>query len=146
MASPNDVKNYLAHWFQLGKKLVASDNQTTYHPQSVIQGDRFSPEFEQLWHQLETTNSSDYYLEGTDETIATLLSPAWEITNCSRCSMPVPIPEVQVNAIICPCNDLPDWPNEELPQPRLPINNSKRLAALKDRIQSNLSAEPALKE
>ena len=135
MASRNDVKNYLAHWFQLGKQLVASDNQTTYRPGTVIQGDRFSLEFEQLWNKVADSASSDYYLEGTGETIGTLLSPAWEISACSRCNMPVPMPERQMTALMCPCNDLDTWPNEEVPQPRLPINNNHRLAQIKERVQ-----------
>jgi len=141
MASQADVKNYLAYWFQLGKKVVAERSQTAYAPSSVIQGDRFSSEFDQCWQDIVSKDGEGYYLEGTDETIAQLLSPAWEVAQCARCDMPVPVPEVQMTLNLCPCNDLPNWPNTEIPQPRLPIDSNARLRSLKDRMESGITAD-----
>ncbi|MEL6471088.1 MAG: hypothetical protein AAFQ74_15275 [Cyanobacteria bacterium J06623_4] len=140
MASKADVKKYLAYWFQLGKKVVDGDGKTICQPKTVLQGDRFSQEFEQCWATILSADTHDYTLEGTNETIATLLSPAWTIESCARCDMPVPMPEVELSQHPCPCNDLPNWPNTELPQPRMPINSNHRLNDLKARIESKLAA------
>jgi len=56
MASPEQVKSYLAHWFQLGKKVRTDNAKEEFFPRSVIQGDRYSPEFEQCWEQILQSN------------------------------------------------------------------------------------------
>lgn len=134
MASEQQVKTYLAYWFQLGKKLLWRNGQAELFPQSVIQGDRFSIEFENCWQKIIAINGQDCYLEGTDNTIAELLSPAWQITDCARCAMPVPMLDLGTQSLECPCNDLDAWPNSELPQPRSPVNSSQRLQAIKERL------------
>ena len=136
MASQADVKNYLAYWFQLGKKVVAERSQKTYSPVPVIRGERFSSDFERCWQKIVDHDGEGYYLEGTDETIAQLLSNDWEISKCARCDMPVPMAEIQTDLNACPCSDLSSWPNEEIPKPRLPINNRDKLLALKNRIEA----------
>ncbi|KPQ36326.1 MAG: hypothetical protein HLUCCA11_07260 [Phormidesmis priestleyi Ana] len=141
MASLTEVKTYLAHWFQLGKVVKSDRGHTQYQIEKVIQGDHFSLEFENCWAAIMSNQGRDLYLEGTDQTIAELLSPAWEIISCARCDMPVPIPEVELQSRLCPCNDLPGWPNEEIPKPRLPVNNYQQLHKLKKRLQHNLSQE-----
>lgn len=137
MASRIEVKHYLAHWFQLGKQVVSDDGQVSYSPQSVIQGDHFSPEFEQCWTEIMKTEGDTYYLKGTDQTIAQLLSPVWDIVDCARCEMPVPAAQKEITPYPCPCSDIPNWPNEEIPRPRLPVNSQQRLEALADRLQAN---------
>lgn len=145
MATQTQVKNYLAYWFQLGKKVVTEKTSATYQPETVIEGDHFSPEFEDCWRNilkaLAQEQYTEHYLEGTDQTIEELLSPSWEIVNCARCDMLVPTPEVTFEQVPCPCNDLPTWPNEELPKPRLPINNREKLSQMSQRISANLDAE-----
>lgn len=136
MASRTEVKNYLAHWFQLGKQVVSDDGQTVCQPKTVIQGDRFSAEFESCWQKLLESSGRSYYLEGTDQTIEQLLSPAWDIVNCARCEMPIPLTPTEIEWHACPCHDLPNWPNQEIPQPRLPVNNHRHLGHLKDRLQA----------
>ena len=79
------------------------------------------------------------YLEGTQQTISELLSPAWEMTSCARCEMPVPIPQIETTERLCPCNDLPTWPNEELPKPRLPVDSDQKLRNLRAQLVSDLS-------
>ena len=141
MATQTQVKNYLAYWFQLGKHVVADDSSTTYLPKTVIQGDRFSPEFEQCWREILQGNIDTLHLQGTDQTVADLLSSSWEISNCSRCDMLIPTPEVVIQPVLCPCNDLPEWPNEEVPKPRLPVNSERHLSRLRDRLLASFSAE-----
>lgn len=137
MASSLQVKNYLAYWLQLGKPIVKADGQVVCKPKTVIQGDRFSTEFEDCWREiLRQDEGSSCYLKGTDQSIKELLSPAWEMASCARCSMMVPTPEVMTNPFPCPCNDLPDWPNEEIPQPRLPIDSQDRLSQIRQRMMS----------
>ncbi len=42
MASPTEVKTYLAHWFQLMKKIKSDNGRLSYQPERVIQGEHFS--------------------------------------------------------------------------------------------------------
>jgi hypothetical protein len=142
MASENQVRQYLAYWFQLGKGVVIRGGADVLLPRPVIAGDRYSQAFEECWQQLIATDSGDCYLEGTSQTIAELLSPAWEINPCSRCSMPVPVRSVGVAALECPCIDIPDWPNTEVPTPRAPVDNQTLLMRIRDRLrQANSVAD-----
>ncbi len=136
MASKQDVKRYLAYWFQLGKKVVVNNGAATLQPQVVLDNDRYSDEFEDCWQQIIFWGTGNCYLEGTCETVAHLLTPTWEINSCARCDMPVPMPigAVAVPAL-CPCNDVPGWPNTELPLPRSPVNTIEQLKLIRDRLQ-----------
>ncbi|PSB27781.1 hypothetical protein [Stenomitos frigidus] len=135
MASEQQVKQYLAYWFQLGKRLLLHGGKSAVLPRSVIQGDRYSQEFEDCWQQVRSADAGDCYLEGTQQTIAELLSPLWEIDPCSRCEMPKPVKVQGVAALECPCIDLPGWPNTELPQPRAPISSQARMGQVRDRLR-----------
>jgi len=137
MASRTQVKNYLAYWFQLGKQVVSDDGKTSYRPQSVIEGNRFSAEFEKCWRDILSASGKNCHLEGTDQTVDELLSPAWDVTNCARCDMLIPTPEVMLDQVLCPCNDLPTWPNEELPKPRLPVDSQQRLFNMGEKLKSS---------
>ncbi|MGB3300573.1 MAG: hypothetical protein WBA76_20100 [Phormidesmis sp.] len=134
MASLTDVKTYLAHWFQLGRKVKSDHGRLSYQPEKVIQGEHFSPEFEDCWAAIMAAEGKSLYLEGTDQTIAELLSPTWEVVNCARCEMPIPILQKESKPHSCPCHDLPDWPNEEVPRPRLPVSSYQHLRQMKNRL------------
>ena len=132
MANQQDVKNYLAYWSQLGKGIVLAESERPYCPKSVVQGDRFSDDFEHCWAKVQSCNGKGCHLEGTDVTIDQLLSSEWEIDSCARCGMAVPSPVVMYDGLLCPCNDVAGWPNDELPRPRLPQSNTahfKRISA-----------------
>ncbi len=141
MASHTDVKKYLAYWFQLGKHVVSDDQQVSYRPEKVIQGDRFSPEFENCWTEIIEREGKSFYLDGTDQTIAELLSPEWDVVSCARCDMPIPMPQVEIKPHLCPCNDLPGWPNEEIPKPRMPVDSYNHLYHMKKRLHANGSED-----
>ena len=134
MASQSQVKTYLAYWFQLGRKVILPRTSTELLPQPVIQGGRYSPEFENCWQTMICNQGKDCYLEGTNQTVAELLSPAWEIWPCARCEMPVPILDSGVQPLECPCSDLLSWPNSELPQPRSPVSNSIQICKIQSRL------------
>jgi hypothetical protein len=134
MASPDQVKQYLAYWFQLGKQLIIDNGQDVILPQPVMQGDQYSPEFEVCWQRVLTHNGRNCYLEGTAETLEQLLSPAWDMSPCARCSMPVPMLSLGSREPSCPCSDMPFWPNNELPQPRSPIDTHVQLDRIRDRL------------
>jgi hypothetical protein len=138
MATKEEVKRYLSHWFQLGKKVVVGNEGTSLLPQPIFQGDRYSKEFEECWQKI-LSSASNCYLEGTQETIAELLTPVWEMSPCGRCTMPIAMRTVGMPAAFCPCNNLPDWPNTELPSPRCPINNEEQLKIIRDRLLGNFS-------
>lgn len=137
MASEHQVKQYLAYWFQLGKRVMIKGGEDSLLPRPVIQGARYSQEFEDCWQRVKSSDSGDCYLEATNQTIAELLSPAWEINPCSRCSMPVPIRSIGVPSLDCPCIDVPDWPNTEMPLPRAPIDNQNMLLRIRDRLRQS---------
>ena len=134
MASEQQVRQYLAYWFQLGKKILIDNGQAALLPQPVIHGDRYSDEFERCWQQVLSPESGDCYLEGTSQSIAELLTPAWEMLPCSRCSMPIPLQTVGMPPENCPCYELSTWPNTEVPLPRSPINSQAYLAAIRNRL------------
>jgi len=135
MASEHQVRQYIAYWFQLGKKVLIHNGKEALLPQPVIQGDRYSEEFESCWQKIISPESGDCHLEGTQETIAQLLTPGWDVSPCGRCQMPVPIKTVGMPPELCPCNDLPNWPNTEVPQPRSPVSSQSRLIEIRDRLQ-----------
>lgn len=134
MASEQEVKRYLAYWFQLGKKVLIRNGNSAVLPQPVIAGDRYSDDFELIWQEILSTESGDCYLEGTHQTIAELLTPQWDVEPCVRCDMPVPIINVGMPPETCPCYDLPTWPNTELPAPRNAVCSQGRLGEIRDRL------------
>lgn len=136
MASEQNVRKYLAYWFQLGKKIWIQNGKTAILPQTVIYGDRYSNEFEDCWQHIIAADSGDCYLDGTSETIDQLLSDRWDIVSCARCNMPVPMAALgsPVNCQMCPCSDLESWPNNEAPAPRMPVNNQRQLQLIRDRL------------
>lgn len=142
MASEAEVKRYLAYWFQLGKKVVSQHQQKALLPQPVFRGDRYSREFERCWETIVTSKNGDFYLEGTDCSVKELLSPAWEIIPCARCKMPIALRHGRIASSSCPCSDLLDWPNTELPQPRSPVDSRSHLQQIRDRLeQTQLARE-----
>lgn len=134
MASENELRKYIAYWFQLGKKVLIRNGSEALLPKSVIAGDRYSREFEECWQKIISPDSGDCYLQGTNETIAQLLTPAWEISPCARCAMPVVFQQNGMQPEFCPCNDLPNWPDTEMPQPRSPVSSQSQLSGIRDRL------------
>jgi hypothetical protein len=135
MASSDQVKQYLAYWFQLGKPLIVNNGEKSILPQPVIQGNRYSPEFEVCWQYVMSEQCKSCYLDNTVPTIQELLTDRWEISPCARCEMPVPMMSLGVQEPMCPCSDLPLWPNTELPQPRSPVSNQTQLSSIRDRLR-----------
>ena len=134
MASTEQVKQYLAHWFQLGKGVVCPKRQERIYPQVIFKEHHYSTEFEECWQKIIYTDA-DCYLEGTDQTIQQLLSPAWELIDCPRCHLPIPITMTGVPSPICICFDLSNWPNDKLPSPRMPTNSANHLRCLLERLR-----------
>ena len=135
MASQQQVREYLAYWFQLGKKIVLRQGVNPFLPSSVIQGDRYSQEFEDFWQYIFTIGGKDCYLEGTDQTIEELLSPTWQLEDCARCEMPIPLATSGMPAQVCPCHDLPLWPNNDVPGPRAPVSSLSHLTEIRERLE-----------
>ncbi|WP_293147976.1 MULTISPECIES: hypothetical protein [unclassified Microcoleus] len=134
MASESEVRKYIAYWFQLGKKVFIRNGSEALLPKSVIAGDRYSSEFEECWQKIISPDSGDCHLQGTNETIAELLTPAWEISPCARCAMPVVFQQTGMPPECCPCYDLPNWPDTEMPQPRSPVSTKSQLSSIRDRL------------
>ena len=136
MANEAEVRKYLAYWFQAGKRVLLEGGDRAYCPKTVVQGDRYSQEFEECWQHLRDPKSGDCFLEGTRQTIQDLLSPGWDVTSCARCGMPVPMITLGISNPSCPCSDMESWPNTELPQPRNPVNNQHHLTRIRDRVEN----------
>lgn len=134
MASSEQVKQYLAYWFQLGKKVWLRNGQESLLPEPVIQGQQYSAAFEQCWQRLLDPNNGDCYLEGTEYTIQDLLSSEWEMIPCARCQLPVALKIGGMECDTCPCSDLSNWPNLDIPLPRIPINNSEYLRFIRHKL------------
>jgi hypothetical protein len=134
MASPVEVKQYLAHWFQLGKKVYIRNGDTALLPSRIFSNMDYSAEFEQCWAEIIADRSGDCFLEGTSQTIAELLTPTWELVDCARCSMPIPLLITGIPAESCSCADLPSWPNTEVPTPNSPVAMRSKLAELQNRL------------
>ncbi len=139
MASKIQVKQYLAYWMQLGKGLVLQGGQRIVKPAVIVEGNQYSSEFEAYWEQACSSESGDCYLEGTDHTITQLLTEKWDLIDCSRCAMPLPLPNAGVASPECPCHDLPSWPNDDLPHPRLPVSNRPHLQNIRQRLVNSKS-------
>ncbi|MEM9275586.1 MAG: hypothetical protein AAGA80_21880 [Cyanobacteria bacterium P01_F01_bin.143] len=132
MASTDQVKQYLACWFQLGKKLVVDNGSEILCPETVVINNRYSSEFEDCWQKVLARGGANCYLEGVEPTIDLLFSSRWDIASCAKCQMPVPQLELGLRSCpACPCVDLPFWPNFDLPIPRCPIDNQSHLKRIK---------------
>jgi hypothetical protein len=134
MASLAEVKEYLAHWFQLGKKVYINNGDTELLPQHIFHNMDYSAEFERCWELVLSDRSGDCYLEGTSQTIAELLTPSWDLVDCARCSMPIPLPVAGIPAESCACVDLPNWPNDEIPSPISSVAVRSRLVDMQNRL------------
>jgi hypothetical protein len=122
----------------LGKKVIILNGADSLRPQKVIDGDRYSEEFEDCWQKILSSSSGQCYLEGTEEIIAELLTPAWDIIGCARCYMPKPLPNAGFSPIVCPCYDMSNWPNMELPAPRSPVDNQEKIMEIRNRLTLRL--------
>lgn len=136
MALPNEVKTYLSYWFQLGRGVRMPPRDGVVKPQAVLADGRYSSEFEALWQQLmQPKVAASSYLEGTEQTIAQLLAPDWDIQDCARCSLPIPMKVQGFGPQGCPCDDRGGaGPNLELMPPRAPIDSQAALRRLCERL------------
>lgn len=137
MATNQQVRQYLAYWFQLGKKVWINNGNEAILPTPVIQGDRYSDEFEACWQRILSAESNDCHLDGTHQTIQDLLTEAWEIVPCARCAMPVPVMSLgpPISSPSCPCSDLSFWPDNQSPSPRMPVSTKSHLTRICDRLR-----------
>lgn len=133
MASMDRVKQYLAHWFQVGKPVICPQGDRQILPQTILEGNHYSPEFESCWQELQTHR--DCYLQGTTQTLQDLLSDRWEIEDCPRCTMPMPFDALGLKTG-CPCADLAGWPNIAVPMPHCPRYARDRLSAIHKRLRA----------
>jgi hypothetical protein len=134
MASSLEVKQYLAHWFQLGRKVYARNGDVALLPKNIFVNMDYSPEFEQCWELITSDRSGDCYLEDTCQTIDELLTPQWDLVDCARCSMLIPLQVAGVPPENCPCINIQHWPNSEVPAPKSHLAVRSKLADLQDRL------------
>ncbi|MEE3717140.1 hypothetical protein V2H45_10320 [Tumidithrix elongata RA019] len=135
MATYNVVKDYLAQWMQVGKKVWLQSENRAVGIRKVIEGEKYAQEFESLWSEISTTKANEAYLEGTEETIQDLLSNKWELVECARCSLPVACLDMGAREIsACPCSTMRLWPNLETIPPRKPVKTTRYLNNICDRL------------
>ncbi|PZU99924.1 MAG: hypothetical protein DCE90_01135 [Pseudanabaena sp.] len=144
MASRTLVKNYLAQWMQMGKTVRLSPQGEEVHIYKIIQGERYSPLFNQLWDEISTTKAKEAYLSGTDQSIGELLSNKWEIIACARCNLLVPSIDMGPRVpVCCPCDDLPNHPNLDSVAPHVPITLVSQIDNLCDRLAQKSQNQPS---
>jgi hypothetical protein len=134
MASLAEVKQYLAYWFQLGKKVYIYNGDTALLPKPIFDQMNYSAEFERCWALILADRSGDCYLQGTSQTIAELLTPKWDLVGCARCNMPIPLVVAGIPTENCACGDLLTWPNHEIPSPISPVAVRSKLVDLQARL------------
>jgi hypothetical protein len=137
MALETDVKKYVACWMQLGTKVWFHNEQPAQVTQ-VIQRGRYTPEFEAFWRNVREQSTGDAYLNGTETTLQELMSHKWEIVQCARCTMPIAMQIAGVQSLGCPCQELVNWPNTELPCPRPPVDDLAQLKGIQSRLAQKL--------
>ncbi len=135
MASSQQIKQYLAYWVQLGKGIVIGDRPPVYC-KTVLAQETYCNEFESIWQQIEACHGERCHITGTDQELAELFSEQWEITACYRCELFVPQKTRGMPATACPCADLDNWPNLEIPKPRLPLSSHGHLAKIRQRLSN----------
>jgi hypothetical protein len=133
MALETDVKKYVACWMQLGTKVWLRNGQPAQVAQ-VIRGGRYTPEFEAFWSNVREQSAGDAYLDATETTLQELMSNSWDITQCARCTMPVAMRIAGVQPLGCPCQELVNWPNTDLPCPRPPVDDLTQLKGIQGRL------------
>ena len=144
MATQEQVKEYLACWFQLGKGIEMAGEDRILRFKSILQGDRYSREFETCWQQIVRSQGKGFALEGTHQGIDELFSSGWEMHSCCRCQLPIPVRDLGNQCLMCPCADLPGWPNLDLPAPRSPVDTRSHLGKIYDRVsevRQNVAAD-----
>lgn len=136
MASAHLVKEYLAHWFQLGKPMVFGHENREVLPAPIFHQGSYSLAFESCWQQILERCGEGCHIKGTSVTVAMMLTSSWEVGQCPRCPMPIVMPTAGIKNDLCPCHDIPTWPNSELPAPRMGVDSGERLSNLRGRLQS----------
>ena len=134
MASSQQVRAYLAHWFQLGKPVILDNGRSECLPRPIFGVNGYSGDFEACWQRILQYDGVGCYIRGTQVEISDLLSPAWEIGLCPRCPMPIALTTGRSTPDPCPCHDVPSWPNDQTPVPRLVVDNRKHLSQLRERL------------
>ncbi|MCA1904320.1 MAG: hypothetical protein CV045_00895 [Cyanobacteria bacterium M5B4] len=132
MANKNEVKQYLAYWMQLGRKLILSDRVVSLD--QVIAGDHYTTRFEEIWQEGEARPEAAS-LEGANISLEQLFSANYELLSCPRCDLPLPSLTLGPrSAQPCPCDDLNLWPNFDTVPPRQPVNTTDQLRSIYQRL------------
>ncbi|MEN9205890.1 MAG: hypothetical protein Q6J68_00785 [Thermostichales cyanobacterium SZTDM-1c_bins_54] len=137
MAREKAVRDYLICWWQLGKALVhhTPAGDVLIRPQPLFQGEDPSPVVEAVWQRIRQA-PQQFYLSGTNESLAELLSDRWEATACARCQLPVLIRRFGIPEGPCPCSDLDIWPSRDTLPPRTHFREElqAKLVEVKDQL------------
>lgn len=134
MATHQEIRHYLTHWFQLGKRIIINGTPHTIAP--TLNTDRPSAEFEILWQEI-LANPHLAYLEDSEIDLAQLLTGTWEIVDCARCEMPIPLKIAGIIDNHCICQNMDTWPNSDTLEPHNPINTTQHLQQLRQRLTSS---------
>jgi len=134
MASQEQIRSFLAHWFQLGKPVVLAGDRDECLPCPVYYKNGYSQSFEECWQRIMESRGEGCYLKGTTQTVAEMMTSGWEVTPCARCEMPVAVPTLGTMKFPCPCHDLHTWPNYDVPTPRMAVDDGHHLGEIHRRL------------
>lgn len=132
MANKTEVKQYLACWMQLGRKLLLADRVVSLD--QVIAGDHYTTRFEEIWQEGQSCPASAT-LEGSNINLEQLFNTHYELLSCPRCNLPLPSISLGPRSVQpCPCDNLHLWPNLDTVPPRQPVSTPKELRSIYQRL------------
>ncbi len=134
MASESQVKEYLACWLQVGKRILHDSGNREFHDPRIVNKRGYTSEFESWWDEFRE-NAHHWHLEGCNNALDVLFTPQWDIVDCALCVMPVPKLVAGVNDPNCTCSDLELWPNLEIPKPHTPNDMQDKLTKLRKKLR-----------
>jgi hypothetical protein len=84
MATQDQVREFLAHWFQLGKPVVLAEDRGECLPSPMFYKGGYSQSFEDCWHQIMVTSGQGCYLRAPPKALPPCSRPPG---NCRLCPL-----------------------------------------------------------
>lgn len=139
MATEEEVKSYLAYWFQVGKNVEIGTNREKKNVNKIfsLSSNEYSQEFNSLWEKI-VEEADTSFLEDTSFSIKKLLSSEIEIVACSVCNAIVASGIFFTNNS-CICSNIPLWPNLDIPQPKKLLDSNCALLKIVQKLMEEKS-------
>ncbi len=105
-SNENILLDYVAHFISRGKVVVSNTNGKLIYKDRVYQNVGYAPEFNEFWLKLRSRQDFEQlYLEGDVYCFRQFLNGSFEVGECVRCDLQIPIPlgmhQYQGNCHLC---------------------------------------------